>query len=430
MYEPSFTAAAMATALCCCAATLPAGPIADASPIVATTVHVAPAGSPDDSPSLVRLAPAAGGRLAIIADGGETTYTLAHWPHSVRSGGFRAHAQLGDGSLMPIAVQTARTFRGVIEEAPGSVVAGSLGEDGSLRASIIMPGGRLLRIEPALAGSGLHEMRDAGLSAAARQAAAAASGEEVGCVIAQVAIDADFQLFTLYGSDAEALIDHIEALVNAVNIQYESEVGIVHEITEILIRTSPAEPYTTNDASTLLQQFRSVWNAEPLASIERDFAHLFTGRNLTGNVASVAFIGVVCNVPLAYGLTRDLAIDFECMSALLARTFGVMWSASACDCPGTTMHQQFSCANTFIGPGSNSVDEIIAFRDSRDCLDPCPGGCAPADLNCDGVVDVFDLLALLGSWGPCAEAGSCPADLNGDVVVDVFDLLLLLGNWG
>jgi hypothetical protein len=53
----------------------------------------------------------------------------------------------------------------------------------------------------------------------------------------------------------------------------------------------------------------------------------------------------------------------------------------------------------------------------------------PGDLNGDGVVDVFDLLVLLGAWGPCGP-GNCPADINGDGSVDVFDLLILLGNWG
>jgi hypothetical protein len=52
----------------------------------------------------------------------------------------------------------------------------------------------------------------------------------------------------------------------------------------------------------------------------------------------------------------------------------------------------------------------------------------PADLNGDNVVDVFDLLALLAAWGPCASG--CPADLDGNGAVDVFDLLALLGDWG
>lgn len=51
----------------------------------------------------------------------------------------------------------------------------------------------------------------------------------------------------------------------------------------------------------------------------------------------------------------------------------------------------------------------------------------PADLNGDGVVDVSDLLELLGAWGPCP---GCNADINSDGVVDVSDLLILLGEWG
>jgi hypothetical protein len=54
------------------------------------------------------------------------------------------------------------------------------------------------------------------------------------------------------------------------------------------------------------------------------------------------------------------------------------------------------------------------------------GGC-PWDLDGNNVVNVFDLLALLDSWGPCP---GCPADFNGDNVVNVFDLLPLLDNWG
>ncbi len=53
----------------------------------------------------------------------------------------------------------------------------------------------------------------------------------------------------------------------------------------------------------------------------------------------------------------------------------------------------------------------------------------PGDLNGDGIVDVTDLLLLLGAWGSCS-GDPCPADLNGDGTVNVADLLILLGNWG
>jgi hypothetical protein len=52
------------------------------------------------------------------------------------------------------------------------------------------------------------------------------------------------------------------------------------------------------------------------------------------------------------------------------------------------------------------------------------------DLNCDGVVNVSDLLLLFDAWGNCPSSGPCPADLNGDDVINVSDLLILFDNWG
>ncbi|MCH2140424.1 MAG: PQQ-binding-like beta-propeller repeat protein, partial [Phycisphaerales bacterium] len=49
----------------------------------------------------------------------------------------------------------------------------------------------------------------------------------------------------------------------------------------------------------------------------------------------------------------------------------------------------------------------------------------PADINQDGMVDVKDLLILLGDWG---QTGS-PADINGDGIVGVEDILQLLAAW-
>jgi hypothetical protein len=49
-----------------------------------------------------------------------------------------------------------------------------------------------------------------------------------------------------------------------------------------------------------------------------------------------------------------------------------------------------------------------------------------ADFDFNGVVDVADLLELLGDWGPC---GDCPTDLDGNGAVDVADLLELLAAW-
>lgn len=55
------------------------------------------------------------------------------------------------------------------------------------------------------------------------------------------------------------------------------------------------------------------------------------------------------------------------------------------------------------------------------------GPVCAGDTNGDNVVDVHDLLDVLGKWGPCA---GCPADIDGDGFVDKTDLVLLIIGWG
>jgi hypothetical protein len=57
--------------------------------------------------------------------------------------------------------------------------------------------------------------------------------------------------------------------------------------------------------------------------------------------------------------------------------------------------------------------------------DVCPIDC-PSDINGDGIVNVSDLLIVIGYWGTTDS----PADLNFDGIVDVTDLLIVVGNWG
>ncbi len=52
--------------------------------------------------------------------------------------------------------------------------------------------------------------------------------------------------------------------------------------------------------------------------------------------------------------------------------------------------------------------------------------CDEGDLDCDGVVDVDDLLELLSQYGECPDPTDCSGDLDGDGDVDVNDLLALL----
>ncbi len=55
---------------------------------------------------------------------------------------------------------------------------------------------------------------------------------------------------------------------------------------------------------------------------------------------------------------------------------------------------------------------------------PCVG-----DLNWDHEVNINDIFAILGMWGPCG-CECCPGDLTGDDVTDINDIFTILGLWG
>lgn len=71
-------------------------------------------------------------------------------------------------------------------------------------------------------------------------------------------------------------------------------------------------------------------------------------------------------------------------------------------------------------PEACNFDPNATCDDGSCYFDPCYD---LGDFNGDGVIDVSDLLDMLGNWG-CTE--DCANDINGDGVVNVNDLLIIL----
>jgi len=86
----------------------------------------------------------------------------------------------------------------------------------------------------------------------------------------------------------------------------------------------------------------------------------------------------------------------------------------------------------------------IAFRppspadaNQNNIPDVCEGPSCPADIapagSPNGMINVEDLLVVIGAWGPCAVPSNCPADIapaGGNDVVNVQDLLAVISAWG
>jgi hypothetical protein len=324
---------------------------------------------------------------------GEQLFTLDLAPHSVRSPDYRVMAQIDDGSYVEMPPQPVRTLRGTVVGFEGSIVAAALMEEG-LYARIVFGEQDEYWVEPigsrvAGAGPGDHvvyrgddvipnggscgadalvhpPVDDGGIGLRD------ACGDGVLCV-AELACDADVQYFLSYGS-VGAVENRINTVINAVNVQYERDVEITHVITAIIVRTSSgANPYTTNDPSDLLSEFRNYWQSNH-GDIQRDVAELFTGRNLSGSVIGIAWLNAVCT-NLGYSVVQsDCCGSFACATDLSAHEMGHNWGADHCSCPAYTMNPGLTCSNQF--HPTSTIPEMVSFRNSRQfCLD--------ADLGCN-----------------------------------------------
>ncbi|MHC5114061.1 MAG: hypothetical protein ACYTGP_06490 [Planctomycetota bacterium] len=95
-------------------------------------------------------------------------------------------------------------------------------------------------------------------------------------------------------------------------------------------------------------------------------------------------------------------------------------------------------SGTVVVPGYEfpDIDMAVAMNDFY-CLDtaffvdasPAPPSVAcEGDVNGDGQVNFADVLAVIGSWGPCN--GVCPADVDDNGNVGFNDMLMVIGAWG
>ncbi|MGY8757215.1 MAG: M12 family metallo-peptidase, partial [Phycisphaerales bacterium] len=230
-----------------------------------------------------------------------TTYTIELEPHSVRSDTYALFMQDDAGELYEVPAGPIRTLRGTIVGMEGSVVAGSLMEDG-LHARIRFSDGLEYWMEPVgfkidrapenlyafyrnediIPSGGIcaaEDRVDVGkiLSMQANFVANQQSRTVGGTICtAELGVDADYEYYQDWGSQTES---QINSVINSVNVQYENSVNLTHAISSIIVRSSPNDPYTSTDAETLLNQFRSEWQSNQ-GGIAHDIAHLFTGKSM------------------------------------------------------------------------------------------------------------------------------------------------------
>lgn len=337
-------------------------------------------------------------------------------PHSVRDGNFTLVAYDSKGMPRAIEADEPSTVRGNVDGDPHSRVAGAM-VDGRLTLSIRMSDGRHYFVESlafTVAGVAIDEHlifsaedrleidahcgTDAGHGAGGifgqgangghggGDGGVADGGVAGGLCDTQVVVDCDFPYFNAVGGTVDLAATRVEAIINIVNDQYESEVGIRHLLTGIVVRnTVAADPYVSNilcAAPDLLGEVSTYWTnvqGAPFAGITRYMVHLFTGRvDPTSGVVGCAWIGDVCaNISdfVAHGVSRAAFTPSTAfITDLVAHEMGHNWGGVHCTCssPPSTMNAFLTGANTFTN--SPSIGDITTWRTGHSsCLD-CTGG--------------------------------------------------------
>ncbi len=356
-------------------------------------------------------------------------------PHSVRADDYRLFAR-EPGSVVEVEQTAPKTVRGTLAGAADSFVAGSILPEG-LFARILSADGEELWIEPLLGRvegatrshhiayrledvlPGSHTCATDVLArvpaTVSEPFATTPGGAHPGIRFAELACDTDFEFFTNWGSVIAAQ-DRIELVINVMNLQFERDVDITHELAAILVQTSASQPYNSTDSNALLNEFRTHWNSAH-EDIQRDLAQLFTGKDLDGSVIGRAWVGATCSSSGYSIVQSDFSSVLSLSTDLSAHELGHNWDAGHCSCPENTMNPYITGSNKF--HPIHSIPDIIAQRDSSDCID---GG-----FGRDLVITDMDVSTVIGPGGSYVVQGTLEnrgAD-RATGVIEVSALLLL-----
>jgi len=354
---------------------------------------------------------------------GDEVVSLTLFRYSMRTLDFQVLVDDGDRQLRPVEAPDFQTYRGAIIGEPGSAVAGSLlhnglavlveREDGTRwmvePLDNLVPGAEpgqhiSYRTEDVVAEPGTCGVH-AGHNAIPNRAKVGArakpganlsvkgmggAGDDGGIAgetfyLAEIACDADFEYFSVKnGASLILTVNDIESILNQVEFIYNRDVQINYEVSTIVVRTNSSDPYTSSNPDTLLCEFRNTWNSAPEVSIQREIAHLFTGKNVDGTILGVGFIGVVCNQAgnscggfgnLGYSFVESKAggLSFNSRIALSAHELGHNWGAFHCDGQGdchimcASLGQCDGIGGANLKFGAPEQADILDYRNSVTC---------------------------------------------------------------
>ncbi|MBU3684566.1 MAG: hypothetical protein FGM39_11245, partial [Phycisphaerales bacterium] len=345
-------------------------------------------------------APTSSFTVDVPTDGGVLTIDL--FKHSNRSDRYQVLVDRGNGALEPTTPPEIRTYRGTVQGRPDTVVSGSLlpgGFSGIVRLEdgetwVVQPRRDFCPNDPQAgvhlsfaAADAVPDGRGCALGQPGFPAERFRIGEQqegeggiAGTTPSQVEIgcETDFEFFQRNGSSVANTVNDVELIMNNVNVIYDRDANVVHEISVIVVRSASTDPYSGTTIDARLTEFGNKWATAPESGIFRDVSHMFSGVAFSGGTIGLAYLNVVCNsiANAQYGVVESRytsVLNFRV--SLSAHEIGHNWSCEHCDADGNANCNIMCSANGACGgiSGSNlrlnarAVTEITNRLNSQSC---------------------------------------------------------------
>ena len=338
------------------------------------------------------------GSLELIVQLKDGEAALVLEPYSLRSPSFRLLVENERGRVREVEAREPNTYRGVAYRRSGAAdsdVAATL-EHGNLWAFVRGQDGSIEVIQPlsdAVPGADpkLHlvydandSLPDATLCGVVAESGGAPKNTDPGGAglaagttlsVCEIAFDADWEFYMANSGDLWSTYSDIERVLNGVSLIYEQDVAVMYRITHIRVRTGEPDPYSATEPRALLNQFRREWNRNQ-SILQRDVAHLMTGKDIDGNVVGYGLIGVICDKSAAYAFSQSrFSTNLQRRVALTSHELGHNWDSQHCDGDGDCSIMCASlggCTGNLSGLGARTRQSIVRHRDRVGCLSDGP----------------------------------------------------------